>query len=247
MTKISVLVTTLNEERNIRRCLESVKWANEIIIVDAFSTDRTVEIAKGYTGRIFQKNVSFSEGKKIAFEKTTGNWILSIDADEEITIPLREEILEATNKSKYDAFRIGRKTLVLGKWINPSLSHSPNVSLFRKSKSHFIDKKVHEHFETTGKIGTLKNYYLHYQNDSISSTLTKKTDRYTTLEVEERIERGDKFHILNLIYQPIRYFIWIYFLLGMARYGIRGLWIATYRAFYKFTEEMKMFEERENG
>jgi glycosyltransferase involved in cell wall biosynthesis len=235
---ISALIITKNEVKNIRRCLESVKWCDEIIIVDCFSDDGTIDIVKEYTNKFVLVNAGFGKSRKIAFDLCTSDWILSIDADEMLSVPLIKEIKENIDNKEFDAYRMPSKLLILGNWHMYPRDHSNDVKLLRKSKAILFDSLVGEHYETSGKIGFLKNLYWHYQNETLSDRVTK-LNRYSTLGSRDR---KYKFTILKLLVYPIRFFIYDFILLGQIKYGISGYIYSTNKAFEKFLEVAKIYE-----
>ena len=153
---ISVVINTYNEEKNIRYCLESVKWADEIIIVDMYSTDKTIEIAKKYTDKIyFHERVGYAEpARQFAVELASNNWIFVIDADEIVTKPLRDKIIEIVESNNYDVVYVPRINYIFGKPINKNMFLNPYIMskgsliprLFKKGYVHF-NSKIHDFCE----------------------------------------------------------------------------------------------------
>ena len=155
---LSVCVICFNEEKNIRRCLESLSWADEIIVVDSVSEDKTVEIAGEYTNTIFQRPwTGYVDQKNFALSKTHGVWILSVDADEEITLVLRDEILaEIIKHDAKDGYRIPRRSYYQGRWINHSGFYPDRqLRLLRRGRGSWIGQRVHERVQIQGSIGDL--------------------------------------------------------------------------------------------
>ena len=178
--KISVVISAYNEERLLEECLASVQdFADEIIVVDNSSTDRTKEIARKYTKKVFtQKNdpTSIDLQKNFGFGKATNEWILILDADERLTPELIEEINDVLrrNPSEIQAYRIPRKNIIFGKWIEHSLWWPDyQVRLFRKGKGQYAAEKVHQQLQVQGEMGTLKEAFLHENYQSISQYLQK--------------------------------------------------------------------------
>lgn len=192
MSKLSVAIITYNEESIIRQTLESVKWADEIIVVDSGSTDRTVSICKEYTDKVFHQDwLGYAKQKNLAIDMSTGDWILSLDADEPIEPALAEEIRSIISKSDaFDGYKIPRKTIFLGKWVRhggwyPDL----NLRLFRKGKGRFVERAVHESLHVDGVIGRTRHAIIHYAYPSIESYLTK-LNKYSTLAVQVMTEKN---------------------------------------------------------
>ncbi|MFH1699250.1 MAG: glycosyltransferase family 2 protein [Candidatus Zixiibacteriota bacterium] len=192
--KISAILITKNEEANIERCLQSVSWTDEIVIVDSHSTDQTIEIAQKYGARIYSPEwTGFGQAKQYALDKATGDWILSIDADEEISFTLKNEILQLLeNDPPNDGYYIPRKTQFLGKWILFSGWYPDYVlRLFKKCSGRFTDVLVHEKVEVDGQTGRLHNPMMHYSYPTLEDYL-RKLDQYSTLGAEELFKRGQK-------------------------------------------------------
>ncbi len=202
-----------------------------------------MKIAKEYTSDIFIKNLGFGESRRLALKKCSSDWILSLDADEEIPDKLAKEIQTAIKNNYYDAYKIPNRILVLSGWTEYPIAHSPDTKLVRKNKAVLVDTKVGEHYEATGRIGKLNNYYIHRQNNSVSDYVIKKLDRYTTLQAEMKFNNGDKFSFIKLVYVTMRYFIWEYILLGQIRFGTRGLFQAMMKANFAFLSEIKLYEK----
>jgi glycosyltransferase involved in cell wall biosynthesis len=152
---LSVAIIAGNEEKKIGDCLESVKWADEIIVVDSGSTDRTVEIAKRYTDKVFiRKWEGYAPQKQFAIDQATCDWILSLDADERVSPELKDEILKILeSETEFDGFYIPRRNFFLGKWIK-SCGWYPNyqLRLFKKGKAKVTQRKVHENLSLMVKL-----------------------------------------------------------------------------------------------
>lgn len=189
--KLSAIIITKNEEANLERCLRSVAWVDEIVLVDSQSTDRTVEIANSFKARVFSPEewMGFGPTKQFALDQAQSDWVLSIDADEEISFTLKNEILQLleTEPPKSGYF-IGRKTQFLGKWILHS-GWSPDLvlRLFKKSAGRFTDVLVHEHIVVEGETGQLNNPMMHYSYPTLED-YTRKLDNYSTLGAQELFE-----------------------------------------------------------
>ncbi|MDO4880775.1 MAG: glycosyltransferase family 2 protein [Capnocytophaga sp.] len=194
---ISGLIITHNEEKNIREVLECFDFCDEIIIVDSFSTDKTLEIAKTFPNvKIIQnKFENFTQQRNLALENAKNDWILFLDGDERITPELKAEIITTLNSdNQKDAYYFYRKFFFAGKPIFYSgTQNDKNFRLFRKSKTKYItDKKVHETLDITENIGTLKNKLLHYSVTDKES-YRKKMIHYGQLKGKELFEKGKKY------------------------------------------------------
>ena len=226
--KISAVLITKNEERNIRRCLESVSWTDEIVVVDGESTDRTVDIAKSYGAKVVTHKFQgdFGLERNIGNENATSDWILALDADEAIPKEARkkiEKILE--NGSEFVAFNVPRLQYFLGKPLMHGGRFHSIVNFFRKGKAHF-DGKVHHLVHVDGKTGEFDEPFEHYPFNSISE-FVQKHDRYTNYEAREMFEKyGDKKLKevkYNLTLKPVKLFIKTYIKKKGHKDGMLGL------------------------
>ena len=201
---LSVVVITKNEETNIARCLESVKWADEIVVVDSRSTDRTVEIAGQYGAKIYTPEWrGYGPAKKEGVNRATGEWILSIDADEVVSPELAEEIGNVMkNGTNYAGFLMPRKTSFLGRWIlHCGWYPDMLLRLFRKSKGNFNEAVVHEKVELNGETGSLNGHLLHYCYPDMDLYLNK-FNLYTTLGAQEAHRLGKKAGWTDIVIRP---------------------------------------------
>lgn len=189
--KISVALATYNEEENIGPCLESVRgWVDEIVIVDGFSTDRTVEIAKKHGAKVFitTNKPIFHINKQIAIDKCRGDWILQLDADERVSEELKNEILSIL-EPEFAAYYIPRKNYFLGRWLRKGGQYPDYViRFFKKEKAYLPCKSVHEQMEVDGKAGYLKGHLKHYTAPTFSRYLTN-ANRYTSLTATKMMEQ----------------------------------------------------------
>ena len=189
LINLSIAIATYNEENNLSDCLKSIKnIADEIIVFDGGSTDKTVEIAKAYEAKVFitDNKPIFHINKQMAIDKCVGNWILQLDADEIITPELSDEILNIiNNEENNDAYFIKRKKMFLGKWMKKGGQFpDPVIRLFKKGKAVLPCKSVHEQFEVKGNIGWLNNPMLHFPTPSFESYIIKD-NRYSSLTADE--------------------------------------------------------------
>jgi glycosyltransferase involved in cell wall biosynthesis len=245
LQKISISIITLNEEKNIARCLRSVAWADEIIVVDSGSNDGTVEIAKTLGAKVIHNDWrGFSEQKEFALRNCTNEWVLSLDADEEVSAELKEEIMKTLQEEpSFDGFYIPRKTFFNGKWIK-SCGWYPGfqLRLFKKSVTKLTDRKVHEGFVVAGKVGYLKGDLLHYTHFDLKSTFAK-INNYSTLEAEEKYATK-KSGPLNFILNPLAAFLQHYILRRGFSDGVEGLLISILHAITNLLTYMKIWEMR---
>jgi glycosyltransferase involved in cell wall biosynthesis len=219
MKKISVAIATFNEEENIEKCLKSVVfWTNEIVVVDGSSTDKTVDVAKKYKAKVIVSDNPpiFHINKQKALEECTSEWILQLDADEVIADKLKNEIINVVNQSStINGYYIPRKNLLLGRWMKKGgLYPDYVIRLFKRGKGRFPAKDVHEQIDVDGKVGYLKNDLLHYAYSSFAGYL-KKANTYTLLTAEkfdhDKLPISVFTTIKYVIVVPTKTFLTIYF------------------------------------
>ena len=239
---ISVGIITYNEEFRLGRTLEAVKeFADEIVIVDSFSTDNTIEIAREYGVRIFQREwIGYGDQKNYVIEKCQGDWILLIDADEVITKELKEEIKNITYKNEKTVYEIPFNSVCFGKRIRfGGWSGSSRIRLFKKNSGKYSLDKVHEKFITTERIGKLKKRIDHYTYEDYEDYLNK-FNRYTGEGAQVAFEKGKKAGLFNILLNPIFKFIRMYiFRLGVLD-GVEGLVLAVSSAMYTSVKYVKL-------
>ena len=240
--RVSVALVTKDEEKNIRDALNSVSDAEEIVVVDSFSSDRTVEICREYTSRIFQHQwQGYAKQKQKAVDYCKGPWVLILDADERLTPELRNEISRVLEDTDCNGFYIPRKNFFLGRWIRHSgwwPDHT--LRLFRKDKATLEDREVHEKVVVEGRFGYLKAPLEHYTYRTVSDFL-RKMDNYSTLAAAEIRKRGDR-GLFPALTRPFFTFIKMFiFRLGFLD-GARGLILAVLYSYYTFSKYLKAWE-----
>ena len=242
---ISICIISFNEEENIRRCLESCQWADEIIVVDSISQDRTVEIAREYTDKVYQRKWSgFVDGKNFALSKATREWVLSLDADEEITSELRGEIQEEIGKEHAkEGYTVPRISFYQGRWIRHSGFYPDRqLRLFKRDKGSWVGKRVHERVQVNGEVGQLTKNLLHYPYKGTISGQVQTIDAFSTLLAQNLHEQGKRCSPLLLLLRPPFKFIEVYLLrLGFLD-GIAGFIIALSSAYAVFVRYVKLRE-----
>jgi glycosyltransferase involved in cell wall biosynthesis len=247
MNKISVVISAYNEETSLSACLESLSWADEIVVIDNSSTDKTNQIAKKFTKKVFtQANnpLNIDVQKNFGFTKATSNWILSIDADERVSQELADEIKKVVQDTVHAGFQMPRKNIVFGKWIEHSfLWPDHQLRLFRKGKGQYTSGQVHQQMQIEGSIGMLENSLLHENYQSISQFL-QKMDRYTENEANSLLEKNTHFHWIDAVRLPIRDFLKTFFLQNGYKDGLHGLVFSTLQAFYTFLVWAKVWEKQ---
>ncbi len=241
MRNISVVIITYNEEKNIKDCLESVKWADEIIVIDAYSQDRTVEICKGYTDKIFKRPWSgYGEQKNYGLSMVKNEWALFLDADERISDTLITEIANISNGEPCDGYYIPRKSFYLNRQIkhgdwNPDLK----LRLVRAQNAKWDEALVHERLILSGNIGCLRNPIYHYTYKDIKHHL-KKANRYSGLFAESAFKKGKKVGMHRLFLEPPARFVSVYFFRKGFMDGFAGFVIAGVESFEVFLRYLKL-------
>jgi glycosyltransferase involved in cell wall biosynthesis len=208
---LSLVIITLNEEANIARCLKSVPFAAEYILVDSLSTDRTVEIAKSLGARVETRPFTgYRDQKQYALSLATGPWVLSLDADEALSPELAIEIQEVLKNPTHEGYRIPRCSYHLGRWIRHGGWYPDYQNrLFKKEKSSWQGGHVHEYMEIKGSIGTLKHDLYHYVFRDLEDQIDTNNE-FSTLGAQELVRQSRPFSTLKLVFKPLGKFIECY-------------------------------------
>lgn len=249
MQKLSVVISAFNEEEKIEKCLKSVKWADEIIFIDNNSSDKTSEIAKKYTAKIyFQQNdpLKIDLQKNTGFDKATGEFILSVDADEIVTKELKNEIQKLLKgRDQKSGYSIPRKNIIFGKWIQHSLWWPDyQLRLFKKGKGRFETATVHQPITIDGETGQLNEPLIHENYQTISQYLYKMDKIYTEVEASKLIESGKEISWMDAIRFPANDFLKTFFLQKGYKDGLHGLVLSILQAFYMEVVFAKVWEKQ---
>lgn len=237
---ISVIIITHNESANIDRCLRSVSWADEIVVVDSESTDDTVQRCKGHGARVVTRSFNgFGEQKNAALDLAECAWVFSIDADEVVSEDLARAICSAVKHPTVDAYVVRRRFFFLGKRLRHGRGSVDRiVRLVRRGTARFSDALVHEGFVVLTSPGILEGELEHYSYDSIGQVL-EKFNRYTTLAASEMRRRNQRRSIVaTLVAWPL-YFAKFYVVHGQWMNGLHGLVWSVLSSWYPFVKVAK--------
>jgi glycosyltransferase involved in cell wall biosynthesis len=245
MATISVVVSVWNEEKHLARCLSSVSWADEIVVIDNSSTDKTNKIARTFTDKVFSRpnNLMLNLNKNYGFGKATKDFILNLDGDEEIPEALRDEIRSVIKtKDCMDGYWIARKNIIFGKWIQHGIWWpDKQIRLFKRGKGRFPCVHIHEYVKIDGRVDSLIHPYIHYNYESIHQYLTK-IDRASSSEALSLDEMKYQIQWYDAIRFPVSDFIKIYFAQQGFKDGLHGLVLGFLQAFYSFCTFAKVWE-----
>lgn len=248
MLSLSTVIITLNEERNIRQTLESVKWSDEIVILDSGSTDKTLDICREYPNcKIFyQEFKGFGEQKQKAISLATNNWILSIDADEVLDVELQNDIINLFNSGKYSecsGYYMGRTLVFMGKVFNYGRENRMyQVKLFDRNFGNSDNDTVHSKIELQGQTQKLRGQLLHYSFKDLHDYFEKFNGYTTQLAINMKNKKRKMSKTQSIVRMPLD-FLKIYFVYGNCLNGYQGfVWscLSTFYRFVKFTKYMEM-------
>jgi glycosyltransferase involved in cell wall biosynthesis len=245
MSTISSVVITYNEENNIRECLESLKWTNEIIVVDSNSKDKTTEIAKQYTDKIIKTDIlSFSIKRNMAFHVASSEWIIWIDADEIISDELKEEIKKIINDTRNpcNAYFINRRSFFINRFVRHCGWYPDyTLRLFRKDTGiRFDNARVHEKISYTGKTEKLKAEIIHYTDRDFEHYM-RKMNSYTTSSSLDLFDSHKTAYLTDIFFRPLFAFIKMYFFKLGFMDGYTGLVLCSLSSIHVFMKYSKLY------
>lgn len=246
---LSAVIVTLDEEACLRGCLESVAWADEIVVVDAGSGDKTVEIAREFTDRVLVRPwPGFAAQKNFALAQARGDWLLSLDADEEASPELRREIQAVLADPRACAgYAAPRRNLFLGRWIrHGGLWPDWQVRLFQRGRGTFVERAVHETIRVDGRVGRLTGHLLHRSYRDVGDFVAR-AHRYAQLGAEELARQGARAGTVDLVVRPLGRFLGMYLWRAGALDGARGLLLASLYAYYVFLRTARLWEMTRRG
>lgn len=254
MTRISAAILARNEEQNIEHCLKTLQWCDEIVVVDMKSEDRTVEIARKYTNNIYhhEKIMAFDIARKYGVEKTTGDWILLVDADEMIPYALAQQLRAIATKNEVDIVMVPFKHYLLGDCVKyTGWGYTPMPRFFRKGKITFTETiHAYQHITEGAKTFSLpcndENSIEHF-NYRDSFHFVEKLNKYTTIEAQHLFDQKVLFSYGSLLKAGFREFWVRYYKLKGYKEGIRGFSLALMMFFYRALSHIKLWEKYEFG
>ncbi len=239
--KLSAVIITKNEEKNIEDCLKSLLFCDEIIVLDSGSSDRTTSIA-ARRAKVVKRNFdNFSAQKNYAISQAASPWVLSIDADERVTPSLATEIKERLTNPAADGYYLLRRNRIFGRWMRHGTNgRDYQLRLIRKEKAVFKGL-VHERMDPPGKAGYLQKELLHYSTDTIGSYMIK-LNAYSSLEARRLIERRELFSPRRTKWRPLFLFFYLSLWKRGILDGVEGFFFAILSAYNDFLRLAKQWE-----
>ncbi len=244
MTKISATIITYNEEKNIKRCIESLDFVDEIVVVDSLSSDNTSTIAKELGAKVIeQKFLGHIDQKQLAVESAKHDWILSLDADEEVSPELKASIVELIKKPlEYDAYEMKRVSFHLGRWIRHGGWYpDKKIRLFNRQKAYWGGYNPHDKVIVNGKIGMLDGDLKHYVFTDLRHNIDTNNS-YSSIMAEDLYKKGKKFSYLKLFFKPVGKFLEVYIYKRGFLDGTAGFIIAVGASYSMFLKFAKLWE-----
>ncbi len=245
MATLSVITLTKNEEHNITECLSGVRWADELIVIDSGSVDRTVEKARAFTDKVLASEwKGYGATKNDGLKHAKGDWVLWLDADERVPPGLADEIRSviASSEHRVAAYSVARRAFFLGKWIRHSGWYPGRVvRLFRRDRGSFSASHVHEHLEINGETGALNNDLLHYTDPNLYHYFAK-FNTYTSLAAKDLLERGESFSTGDVLFRPAFMFVKMFLFRRGFLDGMHGFLLALCSSAYVFVKYAKLWE-----
>lgn len=244
---VSAYIITLNEEDNIARAIESVRWMDEVIVLDSGSTDATLEIAEKLGAKVKTSEfLGFAAQKNAAMELCGGDWVFNLDADEEVTPELREAIEKAVSGARFsdmpDVFKVVRKTWYMGRWIKHCGWYPEyRARLSKRGNARWKGEALHEKLHGSGTEGTLKGELLHRPYANIGEHIDT-IRRYTELWAKREAGAGRSFSFIDLIFRPAVKFVTMYFLRAGFLDGGPGFVVSVMGAWYTFLKYARLYE-----
>ncbi len=242
---VSAIIVCFNEENDIRDCLESVRWCDEIVVVDSFSTDRTVEICRQYTDRVMQRQwAGYRDQKAFAHSHATKEWVLLVDSDERVTPELRDEIRAAlqSNSGDYAGYSVPRLVFYLKRWWwRGGWYPDYDVRLFRRDRATWGGADPHEKILVDGKVRRLRQPLHHFTYRNIDDHI-ERINRFTTISSTELRKEAQHWRLADALFRPAFRFFRSYVLKRGFMEGFAGFYVAVTAAVYVFLKYAKLWE-----
>lgn len=242
--RLSAVIITRDVANQLADCLQSVRFADEILVVDSGSTDTTAQIAQSHGARVLHQDwLGYGKQKQFAVKRAAHDWVLCLDADERVSPELAHRIQDALRAPDFFAYDMPRCNRFMGRWLRHGEGYpDPNLRLFHRAHAHWSDDTIHEHVLTIEPVGRLNGDLLHASETSLAEYLDKQ-NRYTTLQAEKFFASGKRVSVSRLIFSPLARFVKFYFLrLGFLD-GVPGLVhisIGCFNSFMKYAKLMQL-------
>jgi glycosyltransferase involved in cell wall biosynthesis len=234
---LSVIIPTYNEAAYILDALASVAFADQIILIDSFSEDKTVALAKPLVTKIIEREFdNFSSQKNAALQYATSDWVLFLDADERVTQSLEQEIIATISNPKHGGYKINFPHFYMNRFL---YSHSDDVLRLVKREGASYSGNVHEKLRCEGTIGKLENHMLHYTYKGLTNYITKK-ESYAWYQAEQLYNKGKKATLFHFFFKPIYRFLKSFIIKGGYKDGVPGLTVAAVNAYGVFERYAKL-------
>ena len=247
---MSGVVICYNEEDTIERCLRSLAWCDEIIVVDSHSTDRTRQIVERYTPKVIERDfLGHVDQKNFALAQASHDWVVSLDADEALSDELRQELerVLAGGNADVSGFRLNRMTYFLGVWHDRGEWYPDRgVRAFRRSRGRWVGADPHDRAEVEGRVLDLRGHILHWNYRDLSEQL-QQIDRFSAIVAREMRASGRRFRLHDLLLRPLGRFLKGYVLRQGFRKGLPGFLVSVSTAYYVFMKYAKLWELERSG
>ncbi len=246
--KISAFLVCCNEERNIRRALDSIKWCDEIVVIDSGSTDETLSICREYTDKIITRQwPGYVEQKRFGLSQCSNEWVFNIDADEEVSSDLRDDVLQVlSNRNEWaqhiKGYEIPRVVFYLGRWWRKGGWYPEyRLRLVRKDDCEWAGTDPHERATVNGQVARLKGELLHYTYHDMADHV-RSLNSHSSVAAMSMFEKGKRTSLLKIAFGPPARFIKFFLVRRGFLEGIAGLIVAHFEAYYVFLKYAKLWE-----
>ncbi len=240
---LSATLIARDEGHRLARCLEAIRWVDEIVVVvDERSSDDTEQVARRYTDRVFRRRFTgFPDQRQWADEQATSDWILSLDCDELVTPALAEEIQRELRAPRANAYRISHLDFMFGRWLRRAGLHPQyHVRLYRRGVAQWRSP-IHEKVEVPGELGTMRHPLLHFSHLRLSDWVNKMA-AYTSTEARLLYDRGERMSAVRLVCEPPLFFAYKFFIQQGWREGMHGLAVSLLFGTYRLVRNLKLWD-----